>query len=111
MATTKKTKTVDWNKEVGKATGKYVRAIDKLFINKGEVDKTLGHIASTARDKGIVVVEWSDKFPDSLPESYVRVQFERLQAGKEFRRITFSGVGEEQEEFLKELEDFVHTGN
>ena len=33
------------------------RAIDKLFINKGEVDKTLGHIASTARDKGIVVVE------------------------------------------------------
>ena len=33
------------------------RAIDKLFINKGEVDKTLGHIASAARDKGIVVVE------------------------------------------------------
>jgi 23S rRNA (guanosine2251-2'-O)-methyltransferase len=33
------------------------RPIDKLFINKGEVDKTLGHIASTARDKGIVVVE------------------------------------------------------
>ena len=31
MATTKKTKTVDWNKELGKATGKYVRAIDKLF--------------------------------------------------------------------------------
>ena len=61
--------------------------------------------------EGIVVVEWSDKFPESLPESYVRVQFERLQAGKEFRRITFSGVGEEQEEFLKELEDFVHTGN
>ena len=23
------------------------RAIDKLYINKGEVDKTLGHIAST----------------------------------------------------------------
>lgn len=33
------------------------RAIDKVFINKGEVDKTLGHIASKARDKGIVVVE------------------------------------------------------
>ena len=33
------------------------RAIDKIFINKGEVDKTLGHIASKARDKGIVVVE------------------------------------------------------
>ena len=24
------------------------RAIDKLYISKGEVDKTLGHIASTA---------------------------------------------------------------
>jgi len=33
------------------------RAIDKIFINKGEVDKTLGHIASKARDRGIVVVE------------------------------------------------------
>lgn len=33
------------------------RAIDKIFIAKGEVDKALGHIASTAREKGIVVVE------------------------------------------------------
>ena len=33
------------------------RAIDKIFIAKGDVDKTLGHIASTAREKGIVVVE------------------------------------------------------
>lgn len=33
------------------------RNIDKIFISKGEVDKTLGHIASKAREKGIVVVE------------------------------------------------------
>lgn len=33
------------------------RAIDKIFIAKGDVDKTLGHIASKAREKGIVVVE------------------------------------------------------
>ena len=33
------------------------RAIDKIYLNKGEVDKTLGHIASKAREKGIVVVE------------------------------------------------------
>ena len=33
------------------------RSIDKIYINKGDVDKTLGHIASKARDKGIVVVE------------------------------------------------------
>lgn len=33
------------------------RTIDKILINKGDVDATLGHIASKARDKGIVVVE------------------------------------------------------
>jgi len=33
------------------------RTIDKIYIAKGEVDKTLGHIASKAREAGIVVVE------------------------------------------------------
>ena len=32
-------------------------AMDKVYIAKGETDATLGHIASTARGKGIVVVE------------------------------------------------------
>ena len=31
--------------------------IDKIYLAKGETDATLGHIASTARNKGIVVVE------------------------------------------------------
>ena len=31
--------------------------IDKIFLARGETDATLGHIASTAREKGIVVVE------------------------------------------------------
>ena len=31
--------------------------IDKIFIVRGETDKTLGHIASTARAAGVVVVE------------------------------------------------------
>ena len=33
------------------------RAIDKIYLAKGDVDKTLGHIASKARAAGIVVVE------------------------------------------------------
>lgn len=33
------------------------RSIDKIFIAKGDVDRTLGHIASKAREAGIVVVE------------------------------------------------------
>ncbi|HCO62986.1 MAG TPA: 23S rRNA (guanosine(2251)-2'-O)-methyltransferase RlmB [Clostridiales bacterium] len=32
-------------------------AMDKVYIARGETDATLGHIASTARGKGIVVVE------------------------------------------------------
>ena len=33
------------------------RSIDKIYVARGETDKTLGHIASKARDMGIVVVE------------------------------------------------------
>ena len=33
------------------------RAIDKIYLAKGDVDKTLGHIASKARSQGLVVVE------------------------------------------------------
>ena len=32
-------------------------AIDKIYIARGETDATLGHIASTARNRGIVVTE------------------------------------------------------
>ena len=46
------------------------RAIDKLFINKGEVDKTLGHIASKARDKGIVVVECDRRKLDFMSQTH-----------------------------------------
>ena len=31
--------------------------IDKIYIQRGETDKTLGHIASKARAAGIVVVD------------------------------------------------------
>jgi len=33
------------------------RPIDKIYIARGEVDKTLGHIAARAREQGAVVVE------------------------------------------------------
>ena len=46
------------------------RAIDKLFINKGEVDKTLGHIASAARDKGVVVVECDRRKLDFMSQTH-----------------------------------------
>ena len=46
------------------------RAIDKLYISRGEVDKTLGHIASSARDKGIVVVECDRRKLDFMSRTH-----------------------------------------
>ena len=46
------------------------RAMDKLYISKGEVDRTLGHIASTARDKGIVVVECDRRKLDFMSRTH-----------------------------------------
>ncbi len=42
------------------------RALDKIYIAKGETDKTLGHIASRARDAGIVVVEADRRKLDAM---------------------------------------------
>ena len=42
------------------------RTIDKIYIAKGEVDKTLGHIASKAREMGVVVVEADRRKLDSM---------------------------------------------
>ena len=46
------------------------RAIDKLYISKGEVDKTLGHIASSARDRGVVVVECDRRKLDFMSRTH-----------------------------------------
>ena len=45
-------------------------SIDKIFIQKGEVDKTLGHIASTAREKGVVVVDADRRKLDGMSRTH-----------------------------------------
>ena len=45
-------------------------SIDKIFIQKGEVDKTLGHIASKARAAGIVVVEADRRKLDGMSRTH-----------------------------------------
>lgn len=42
------------------------RAMDKIYIARGDVDKTLGHIASKARERGIVVVECDRRKLDAM---------------------------------------------
>ena len=41
-------------------------AIDKIFLARGDTDATLGHIASTARGKGVVVVECDRRKLDGM---------------------------------------------
>ncbi len=60
------------------------RPIDKLYINKGEVDKTLGHIASTARDKGIVVVECDRRKLDFMSQTHAHQGVIALCAVREY---------------------------
>ena len=44
--------------------------IDKIFIAKGETDAALGHIASTARSKGVVVVECDRRKLDAMSRTH-----------------------------------------
>ena len=56
-------------------------AIDKIFLLKGERDSALGHIASAAREKGIVVVDADRRKLDNMS----RTRSEERRVGKECR--------------------------
>ena len=45
-------------------------AIDKIYIMKGETDSALGHIASAAREKGIVVVDADRRKLDGMSRTH-----------------------------------------
>lgn len=59
-------------------------AIDKIFIAKGDVDKTLGHIASKAREKGIVVVEADRRKLDAMSQTKAHQGVIALAAVREY---------------------------
>ena len=46
------------------------RSMDKIFIARGDVDKTLGHIAAKAREKGVVVVECDRRKLDFMSRTH-----------------------------------------
>ena len=63
------------------------RAIDKIFIAKGDVDKTLGHIASKARAAGIVVVEADRRKLDYMSQTHAHQGVIALAAVREYCSI------------------------
>lgn len=66
------------------------RAIDKIYIAKGEVDQTLGHIASKARSQGIVVVETDRRKLDMMSQTHAHQGVVAVCAVKEY--CTVQGI-------------------
>ena len=60
------------------------RSIDKIYIAKGEVDKTLGHIASKARSQGVVVVETDRRKLDAMSVTHAHQGVIALAAVREY---------------------------
>ncbi len=63
------------------------RSIDKIYIAKGEVDKTLGHIASKARSMGIVVTEADRRKLDAMSVTHAHQGVIALCAVREYVEI------------------------
>lgn len=80
---------------------------DLYRLQTEEELEDIGFYEYTDFPDGIVFIEWGEKFPESLPEDYFRIEIERIKETRNMRRITFSCVGEEHLDFLKELEEFV----
>ncbi|MCI7741650.1 MAG: 23S rRNA (guanosine(2251)-2'-O)-methyltransferase RlmB [Clostridiales bacterium] len=75
------------------------RAIDKIFIARGDVDKTLGHIASKAREKGIVVVESDRKKLDFMSQTHAHQGVIALCAVREYCSVDdIFALAEERDE-------------
>ena len=58
--------------------------IDKIYIQRGETDKTLGHIASKARAAGIVVVEADRRKLDGMSRTHAHQGGIALAAVREY---------------------------
>ena len=59
-------------------------AMDKIYLAKGETDKTLGHIASKARAQGIVVVEADRRKLDGMSRTHAHQGVIALAAVREY---------------------------
>jgi 23S rRNA (guanosine2251-2'-O)-methyltransferase len=60
------------------------RPIDKIFLQKGETDKTLGHIASRARAVGVVVADADRRKLDALSRTHAHQGVIALAAVREY---------------------------
>ena len=62
-------------------------SIDKIFLAKGDTDRTLGHIASKARAAGIVVVEADRRKLDAMSRTHSHQGVIALAAVREYATV------------------------
>ena len=62
-------------------------AIDKIYLAKGETDRALGHIASTARAAGVVVVEADRRKLDHMSRTHSHQGVIALAAVREYATV------------------------
>ena len=62
-------------------------SIDKIYLAKGETDKTLGHIASKARTAGVVVVEADRRKLDAMSRTHAHQGVIALAAVREYASV------------------------
>ena len=62
-------------------------AIDKIYLQKGETDRTLGHIASKARAGGVVVVEADRRKLDAMSRTHAHQGVIALAAVREYATV------------------------
>ena len=61
--------------------------IDKIYIMKGDTDATLGHIASSAREKGVVVVDADRRKLDGMSRTHSHQGVIALAAVREYASV------------------------
>ena len=84
---------------------------DLYRLETEEELEDIGFYEYTEEPEGIVVIEWPDKFPESMPEDYIEVRIRKIGEDSDVRQFDFSSIGEKNQEFIKELEIFVGTGH
>lgn len=62
-------------------------AMDKIYLQKGETDRTLGHIASRARAAGVVVVEVDRRKLDAMSRTHAHQGVIALSAVREYASV------------------------
>ena len=62
-------------------------AIDKIYLARGETDSALGHIAGTARDKGVVVVECDRRKLDGMSRTHAHQGVIAVAAVREYAQV------------------------